>query len=74
MSVKLIKVISNSKHAKFGVALEFLLRLWTNFTMFLIAFIGNLEYVFVYQLSLIDLKTLFPELEYVAPCLFEASK
>ena len=42
--------------------------------MFLIAFIGNLEYVFVYQLSLIDLKTLFPELEYVAPCLFEASK
>ena len=46
--------------------------LWAKFLAFLSAFITNLEHVFVYQFSWIDLNTLFPEMEYVF--VFEALK
>ena len=43
--------------------------LWTQLLAFLSAFIANLEQIFVYQYSGIDLDNLFPEIEYVFICL-----
>ena len=48
--------------------------LWIKFTTFLSAFIANLEHIFFYQLSWIDLNILFPEFEWVLICFWSFKK